>query len=212
MIVDQRGAGISFASGGNGLCYTGDLKIFNNVMINVGLGPPGENGFAEAQVYTFNDSFNTTTVEAYNNLVFGWGDDTAGDLDQAVRIDGSMDSMTYIFQNNIFVATRPDVVSYSGPETTMISGSNNFWYYTGADATTLVPPDWDTLPFTDDPALIMDGLILSLSADSPARNSAVDLPEPILRDVYGRLRDCNAVGPVQFEEACAGAIDSLSGQ
>jgi hypothetical protein len=145
-ILNQTGCGIRI-----GDYVTGENWIYNNVVVNAGLGPnPGGDEAMHVPVYIHPGwEGTTTTIHFYNNTVYG-GSFTGG----AAWASGMVafaytHPFTLDFRNNIIVATVPGVAylnpQLSGPAS---GAENNIWFGAGA------APSWDVNPMAMNPLFV----------------------------------------------------------
>ena len=87
-----------------------------------------------------------------------------------------------------------------------VSGSNNFWYYSGQSPSDAVPPGWSQRSSTEDPKILFDNDRVILEKDSPLAeaveyNQVYDMSEEFvsnLVDIYGVPRPrFGSAGPVE---------------
>lgn len=190
---NQRGIGILI-----GADVTGDNWLYNNVLVNTGLGPefPDGGGFFPLQLQP-GSAYAPTSTDLYvsNNLV--WGASYPGGPDYAVGLvwfaSDPTSPTTLHLQDNIFASTE-DGVEYVDPEASSIAGSShNLWFGAGD------PPPDDGAPVTGDPALADPAAFdFHPTAGSPARGTGVPVEVGAL-DFDGLPRDPAAwsIGPYQ---------------
>lgn len=198
VIINQAGPGIAWAS----QCgWNMDAYIENNIVINAGRPvewdgiDPNTGSQEEPGNIVIRDSGTPPlggllgTVYLRNNILWGMGWDTMGNLGQGcVSMTGSADNVSVVMSHNICVNTRdyPFVGSTNAgaPKLDNFTGGQNVWFW-AAGGTPRATPTWDATPITADPLLTLTGSQIGVGVGSPI----IDLSNTaLLRDIYGRLR------------------------
>ena len=167
VVVNQKGYAITLSASdfdGSDPCWSADVKIFNNVFKNVGHGPTWQKDIGSNSI-SIVDGGLSGTVEIYNNTVYEWSDPENIDNSKygaksghktGLELGGQGDYVTLIVNNNLFY-TPLDVPFFKvAPQLqNNVSGSNNFWYYSGTNPEKAVAPSWDANPFTLNPQVVV---------------------------------------------------------
>lgn len=178
VIINQRGDGILL-----GYYVTGDNWLYNNLVINAGLGPEWMDDpsyHTGIRINTGHENVTQTVVYAYNNTLYGngWSGATfpgeTGSLLIAPRA-----STTVQLSNNIIYSTGEP---YLAGESTSLPATDyrNCWYGNGS------PPAWDTTAINDDPDFVNPAAFnFQLQTDSPCVDTGRDVSSVVTRDILG---------------------------
>jgi hypothetical protein len=172
-VENHRGVGILI-----GADVTGTNWVYNNVLINTGIGPDWSEGMSGHSPMELNpgSAYNTTRATAlyvYQNSIYGTGyADPAYASKPGLISYNPTGTTNFEFKNNIVISTLsgiPYVSSWSAPIT---AGSyHNLWFGAGA------APSWDTGAINSDPLFVNPAAgNYHLQAGSPARDAGLSLP------------------------------------
>jgi hypothetical protein len=199
VVVNQKGAGITFQGGepdtandsDPGICWTTDFLAEYNLLVNVGLGPPDENGISSAGI-VFQDNGMSGIMTIRNNILYGWSDADAVGGDVGIGMSANADGyMTFNITNNIFYSDL-DVLTHNFSASQIasnITATNNVWYYSGSNPARWVTPSWDSAPITIDPSLLFSGVVITNDGLNSKTEKTSGTP-----DIYGTIRDSAFIG------------------
>jgi hypothetical protein len=161
-IINQTGCGIRC-----GDYVVGENHIYNNLIINSGLGPDPTNEYAMHVPLLIHAGWNDTTtlIHCYNNTIVGGG--FVGGQAWASSMVGFFKNHPFQldFRNNIIVSTISGIKYYNDrfdlPDNTV----NNLWFGAGAS------PSWDHQGVAIDP-LFISNTDFRLAENSPAIGQA----------------------------------------
>lgn len=201
VIINQRGAGISisandFAAPIN-FCWSADIEVDNNVLINVGQGVAAEDNVINPNAIVLGGGINSSTVKVRNNTVYGWGENfTSGGINQegfGLSIVFSLADPVVTVANNSFVqnTTNTYLRWFNGSEPNQTVTNTNFW-----NIVTNSGNSNPTYPgnIVSDPLYTINGSQLILSPSSPLINAG---STPVFSvDIYGKPVGTN-VGAIQ---------------
>ncbi|MFM9910548.1 MAG: choice-of-anchor Q domain-containing protein [Chitinophagaceae bacterium] len=145
-ISNQTGCGIRI-----GDYVVGENWIYNNVVVNAGLGPdPSGDQAMHVPVYIHAGWDDTTTlIHFYNNTIYGGG--FTGGAAWSSSMIGFSNAHPYLldFRNNIIVSTVAGIDYLNSSLSTPASGvEKNIWYGAGS------APGWDANPLGINPLFI----------------------------------------------------------
>jgi hypothetical protein len=175
----------------NIMCSSGtvrqDVKVYNNLIVNSGLGPAFPDGGYNGTAVYIGGSTNQSNVYFYNNTIYGYSDTAKGEnFKGAISISRKFGGKVY-FYNNITVDTKGlnyhDAEIDKEPE----EHANNLWYSTVKKMT---PPRWDRHPLFADPKFkdLAKG-DYSLQAGSPAaKKGSPKTNSVVTKDILGTPR------------------------
>lgn len=174
-IVNQRGTGINVRTSDHGdddYCWEVDTQIFNNVIINSGLGPIAElnNGTSPYAIQVGGDILGNFTIE--NNLVYGISDASAREYETPVAISlGQKPASSAVFRNNIVYSHIPMQLLKAS---NTVSKMNNLWFIEGASDAEIVSriDQSDSFDVIGDPLVRFNGAV-ALGESSPAVRAGV---------------------------------------
>jgi hypothetical protein len=196
VVFNQRGTGINVStrdlSAPENFCWANDLEVYNNALINVGLGAPQESGTAPNAIVLDGDA-DISSVKVFNNIVYGYGEVQSVENAQAraIAVNFDLADPTVIVENNIFVQSMTfgeNRMTWIDNFTETVTADNNiFWNLVTGDQNGA--PAWNGSIYAD-PQISLVGSNLSLSATSPALGAGgTTRLDP--RDIYGNLRPAN---------------------
>lgn len=206
VIVDQAGAGIDV---GSDCGWSMNVDIENNVLINVGLAAawdgknPDSSNSPENGGISFRDSGTnglTGTMYVRNNLIYDYtSDGQTNGARGCIALNGNGDSVKIVWTNNIcYTSSNEPFIGYTltaNNKLDNISGSNNAWYDSGNDPSSMNVPTWDAHPITSNPLIDVSGASVMLEKGSPLIDAGAAVP--VTRDVYGDERASTpTIGPV----------------
>jgi hypothetical protein len=201
VIVNQRGDGILL-----GYYVTGDNWVYNNLIVNAGLGPEWSDdpsSHTGLRLDTGHEEVAQTRLYIYNNTLYGNGWSGAawpqtGSL--LISPEALARSTTVYFSNNLVYSTSDPYLA--GESTSLPSGDyRNCWYGVGA------PPAWDTTGIATDPALINPGAFnFQLQNGSPCLDVGRNVSAVIARDLLGVPRPQGSAFDIGAYEAITGTV------
>jgi hypothetical protein len=184
VIANQRGDGIML-----GYYVTGDNWVYNNLVINAGLGPEWVDDpsyHTGIRISTGHENVTPTDVYVYNNTLYGngWSGAVYVDESGSLLVDqGALDRATTVhLSNNVIYSTGEP---YLAGESAALPAEDyrNCWYGDGA------APAWDTTAINADPAFFNAvGLDFRLPGDSPCVDAGVNVSSVVARDLLGLSR------------------------
>jgi hypothetical protein len=201
-IVNQRGDGIMF-----GYYVTGDNWVYNNLIVNAGLGPEWSDDASYhtgIRINTGHETVSQTAVYVYNNTLYGngWSGATLpGETGSVLFDSGALSrSTTIYFSNNIiYSAGEPYLAVESAALPT--GDYRNCWYGNG------VSPAWDTTAINNDPDFINAGFFnFQLQNSSPCIEVGKNVSTVVVRDLLGVLRPQGLAFDIGAYEYVTGTI------
>lgn len=226
VIINQKGYGISVSANDFDVydetsktyssCWSADVKIYNNIIMNVGFGPGWSHDIASNGINIVDRGL-TGTIEISNNTIWGWSDPENIDNVKfgkksghkaGIAIGGGGDSVNLVIKGNVFYSELDVPFFKVEPQLAdNVSGGRNVWYFRGAfTPSKAIQPNWDSSAATFDPQLTIVGSNVSVSNHS----SSVVLAEEAVaeyvasgfvseRDIYGNTRGLSPeLGAVEF--------------
>jgi len=204
-IVNQRGDGILL-----GYYVTGDNWVYNNLIVNAGLGPEWGEGGDDASCHTGlrisagHEAVSQTAVYVYNNTLYGngWSGAFYPGQTGSLLIDPNAlaRSTTVYLSNNIIRSTGEPYLA--GESATLPSGDyRNCWYGAG------VAPAWDTTAINADPAFVnASAFDFQLQNGSPCLDAGKNVSTVVTRDLLGVPRPQGAACDLGAYETIPGAV------
>jgi len=181
VIINQRGDGIML-----GYYVTGDNWVYNNLIVNAGLGPEWTDDASYhtgIHINTGHESITSTAVFLYNNTLYGngWAGAVYPEESGSVLFDpGALSRSTSVyFSNNIIYSTGEQYVA--GESAELPTGDfRNCWYGNG------LSPAWDTTAITNDPNFVSPGIFnFQLQNGSPCIDVGKNVSTVVSRDLFG---------------------------
>lgn len=189
VVKNQRGPGINIDTVDSTepveACWTADYEIYNNVLINVGLGEPADGIPNPNAIRIVGDTINSSII-VKNNTVYGYGEAASlasadGDV---LKLEADLANPTIVVENNSFVQTNTEArIGWLSTTETFTGNFNSFWNTITSDANS--PPAWDNNVITD-PLISQINSILTLGASSPLLDAGTTAAST--RDIYGNPR------------------------
>jgi hypothetical protein len=181
VIINQRGDGIML-----GYYVTGDNWVYNNLIINAGLGPEwidDASYHTGIRINTGHEAVSPTDVYIYNNTLYGNGWSGAalpGETGSVLFDSGALSrSTTVYFSNNIIYSTGEPYLAGESDVLPM-GDSRNCWYGNG------VAPTWDTTAISQDPNFTdASAFNYQLRNGSPCMEVGKNVSTVVDRDLYG---------------------------
>jgi hypothetical protein len=209
VICEQGGAGINIGTntGWNVGCY-----VENNVLIDTGRASDwdGINPDTASAPLTAPIAINDGTpdglpsiVQIRNNLAYRFkADGINTGTEGALTMNGEADVVDVRYNNNLAWNDRDiaffEDVSVNNVQTNNVTGANNAWHYEGATPIKAIEPSWSAAGLTSDPLISLDGAIVTLSSNSPAKAGSNATVPAFLHDIYGVPRPATyTIGPVE---------------
>ena len=198
VIINQKGSGVSIRAvdtDGSAPCWTAGVDIYNNILVNVGLGPLAEPGNGTSPQGIIVGQGTSGDHRIFNNLIYGFSDADSRAHGTPIAISATFKpeagSPNITITNNIVYSTE-DQPFYNG-DTPL--GGQNIWHYTGGTASKALVPSWGQNQSTANPLINLTGLIFATDDNSPVNNNGVSALKN--RDIYGYKRDVgNDIGPM----------------
>ena len=184
VIVNQRGDGIML-----GYYVTGDNWVYNNLIVNSGLGPEWSDDVSYhtgIRINTGHEQVSQTAVYIYNNTLYGngWSGAALPEETGSVLFDsGALSrSTTIYFSNNIIYSTGEPYLAGESAELPSVDYLN-CWYGDG------LSPAWDTTAINNDPNFVGAGVFnFQLQNGSPCMEVGKNVSTVVGRDLLGVLR------------------------
>jgi hypothetical protein len=169
-----------------GYYVTGDNWVYNNLIVNAGLGPEWSDDasyHSGMRINTGHEEVSQTALYIYNNTLYGngWSGATLpGETGSVLFDQGALDrSTTVYFSNNIIFSTGEPYMAGESVELTT-GDYRNCWYGNG------VAPAWDTTAINNDPNFVSAGAFnFQLQNDSPCIDVGKNVSPVVSRDLYG---------------------------
>ncbi|WP_119394782.1 hypothetical protein [Salinibius halmophilus] len=198
VIINQKGSAINIRAGGRTIdgvhqpCWNVDGEIYNNLIINAGLGPVGEeNNGTSPQGITAGAAINGN-FNIYNNTISRVSDPSSRSFPRGGGIQyntpyaialSSSQGATFTVSNNLVYLDYPaPYVAYSADENSTLNLSNNLWYNQAvANNPSLFKASFlEHLPVDSEIAdpLIINELPLHIATDSPTWTGGSSEPVP----------------------------------
>lgn len=195
VVTNQRGAGINVGTrdtvGTQNVCWQPDFEITGNILYNVGLGVPQEDGVVSSQALNVGGDLGGSSLIIKNNIIYGHGEPSSlgVNLDHMVQLSYDFSNPTIDISDNVFVQTS-NLPWFSSTET--YSGSKNLFWSTATSSGNSPPPLTDNI--IADPLLIITDPIFEIGSGSPVLNAGGTTT--CNTDLYGN--DCGTnVGAIQ---------------
>jgi hypothetical protein len=208
VIVNQRGDGIML-----GYYVIGDNWIYNNLIVNAGLGPEwsDDNSYHTGlRINTGHEQIAQTAVYLYHNTLYGngWAGAALPEETGSLLVDpGALERGTTVyFSNNIVYSTGEPYLA--GESAALPAGDyRNCWFNGG------IAPEWDTTAITGDPDFVNTGTSnFQLKNGSPCVDAGKNVSAPVQRDMVGVPRPqglaCD-IGAYEYLSAPAAPVSSL---
>lgn len=202
VIINQRGDGILL-----GYYVTGDNWLYNNLIINAGLGPEWVDDpsyHTGIRINTGHENVTQTVVYVYNNTLYGngWAGATLPGETGSLLIDpGALARSTTVhLSNNIIYSTGEPYLA--GESASLPAGDyRNCWYGDGS------PPAWDATVIDDDPDFVNPAAFnFQLQTDSPCIDVGHDVSSVVTRDVLGVPRPQGTAFDLGAYESVTGTV------
>jgi hypothetical protein len=171
-----------------GYYVTGDNWVYNNLVVNAGLGPEWDDPSYHTgiRINTGHEAITQTAVYFYNNTLYGNGWSGAvfpGETGSLLFDPGALARSTTVdFSNNIIYSTGEPYLA--GESAALSTGDYlNCWYGDGA------APAWDTTAVNDDPDFIGTGVFnFQLQNGSLCQDAGKNVSTVVARDILGVSR------------------------
>ena len=202
-VINQKGAGIHISTRDSGgvknICWEADINIFNNVLINVGLGPTAEENITNPGAIKISGDLGSKNISIVNNTIYGFSDESSRLYDEAKAIVVKLnlasprlelvDNLIYSFGDFTFLDTN---LSLDGVV-------NNVFYTTEKNISvkSIVPNSASNFSFDPDCQLLND-MIYCASVSK-------------LIDAGLNKTDFDIVGSPRVGKSDIGAVEFLSG-
>jgi hypothetical protein len=202
VIVNQRGDGIMI-----GYYVIGDNWLYNNLIVNAGLGPEWTDDSSYhtgIRINTGHELITQTAVYLYNNTLYGNGWSGAalpGETGSLLFDPGALSrSTTVYFSNNIIYSTGEP---YLAGESAALSAANyrNCWHGDGN------APVWDTTAINADPNFVNVGALnFQLQEGSPCIDVGKNVSPVVSRDILGAPRPQGSAFDIGAYEFITGTV------
>ena len=185
IIVHQTGTGINIATesstDGPINCFTMPVEIYNNLLIQPGMGPiPAGTTAIDTLAIGISGFGNKSDIRIYNNTIYGYGDNTIPlenrAIGAAISIGANFNGRVWLLNNIIYDTQDMEHFAIIDNTEKLSESKNNIWY-NGGNGNPSSPPDWDT-PWagqTSNPQFVNPGENdFRLKSTSPAIDSGVE--------------------------------------
>lgn len=204
-VINQKGPGVNVGSRAatGSVCWSVGFEIYNNILINTGLGPADEDA-AELAAIRVGDRGMTSNIKIYNNTIYSYGDSTSLASGRAAiwfyDIGDNSGGVTASISNNIFYDTKGlSFASINGSVFPKVTGSNNLWF-SSATTSNVVPSLFSSNTFLDPLFVNVSENNFRLQAQSPARSHGIDYSTIYHTDFSGNQRAQGSfdLGAIQY--------------
>jgi len=194
VIVNQRGDGILM-----GYYVTGENWIYNNLIVNAGLGPEWTETSYHTGIHldTGHENVASTDIYCYNNTLYGCGFSGAalpGETGHILITAEALQRSNIHFSNNIIYSTGEPYIA--GESSTLTAGDHrNCWFGKGTG------PGWDTGAINADPKFASTSAKdFQLQSTSPCIDAGIDVLSVVARDLLGvkRIKGAIDLGPYEY--------------
>ncbi len=201
-IVNQKGAGIHVstndASGVKNVCWETDISIYNNVLINVGLGPAAEDNVVNAGAIKIGGDLGSDFIEIYNNTIYGYSDASsrANSNPVALSVNTNLDfgSPVLSIENNFIYALGD--YDYLETNLTISVFNNNLFYTTSANPNNALMPNIGANNLSSNPQCVLSGQYIDCLGTSPLVDSGLNRTP---HDIYGINRGTiSDIGAIEY--------------
>jgi hypothetical protein len=195
VVINQKGTGINIftrdVSEVNGICWSNNIQVTQNLLVNVGLGPVAEpaNGTSPNGILIGGD-INAPSVIVDGNTLYGYSapNSTITAAAQGLVLNfSSKVNPPVTVKNNCFWNNR-DVSWLSNTKPANTTLTNNVFFNTAGYTTAVVPAG----QLTADPVCSPVGPKMAIAATSPLVNAGVSKTHS--RNIYGQVQ--NNIGAV----------------
>lgn len=149
VVVNQRGNGIASSTDGTPDCLTNPVEIYNNLLVDAGLGPAWVSDSVTTTAINFGGAGNKSHIKVKNNTIYGYGDPTVPLTRSTGRaalfvMPAATFGGTLEFSNNlVFDKKGLDFANIgAGSEAKILAAVDNLWY--SAATPTKAAPSWGT--------------------------------------------------------------------
>ena len=183
VILNQRGDGILL-----GYYVTGENWIYNNLIVNAGLGPDwldDPSYHTGVRINTGHEEGGQTTVHFYNNTLYGsgWAGAVPGESGGILVSPEALTLSTTVYLSNNIIYSTGEPYLASESTSLPVGDYRNCWYGLGP------PPDWDTAAIHDDPDFVDAAAFnFRLQTGSPCIDAGRDAKSIVPRDILGTSR------------------------
>lgn len=203
-IRNQRGSGINIYTSdhdGIGACWEANSHIFNNILINTGLGPVAEinNG---TQPYGISIGGNINgNFYIYHNLIYGVSDHLSREYQSpyALRIRNEISNTEVLIENNI-IQTNFKMNMISKETSIDVLERNNIWFFGDDFENSLSSEEFSNISgdsIVMDPKISFKNEKPYISEDSPAIGKATSSNLKVNSDFFGKIVGAiNNIGPL----------------
>lgn len=203
-IINQKGAGINIGTtdrgGEKNYCWEADVEVFNNLLINVGLGPAGEEKVTNAGAIRIGGDMGSQKVSVYNNTIYGYSDEGSRlfDAPKAIEINYFLTTPNISVVNNLVYSFG----DYDFLKTNVsISEQKNNLYYTTADS-----PKFAIAPLAGQNLIVDPQCSVNISTVNCSQSSSV-IDAALLKaeyDIYGNYRGSKPdIGAIEYDNGGA---------
>ncbi len=180
VINGQKGSGISLgAKNSKGICWTVAAKIYNNVLINTGLGPADENGVASNAIGIVDKGLKSD-IQIYDNKIYNWASPELAGRKTAIQVSGNQDNVRIDISRNLFYTDKDFRFEYNDHHLQdNLKGSHNIWFSKATSAKNTIIPSWEKSPYDFDPQLVVSRSLLvsnDVVENDVVKDESLELP------------------------------------
>ncbi len=134
LVRNQRGAGIHVYTadrdGPKNKCWEADVSIYNNLLVNVGIGPLGEERVTNAGAIRLVGDIDSSKVDIFNNTIYEFSDEVSRlyDTPKAISVNLNISKASLNVENNIVYSTGDYTLFDTNLDDVSVSG--NIFYST----------------------------------------------------------------------------------
>ena len=203
-IINQKGAGIHVStrdrSGTRNICWEADIEIYNNVLINNGLGPAAEDNVTYSGAMRITGDMGSSIVNIYNNTIYGYSDASARLYRDPYGMEinfGLVDPEINVWNNLVFADGDYEFINTNESFSTF---ANNVFYTTASNPTKAVIPS--LTPSALDDNTLIDPQCSEVSGHLQCAENSPLIAQGVSGssfDIFGNVRAVNAdIGAYQL--------------
>lgn len=203
IIVNQKGAGIHIKtvdrSSPLNPCWSADVEVKGNILVNVGLGPVAElNNGTAPQGIDVGGHMTPATVVVEDNLLYGYADESGLEHGTGIgiRLGFRFNQPKIVLRNNVFWNDRDLPWLELGNNTGNLIADANLFHNTAGNIQAVVPT-WPNTLVADPGLTVTDGFV-EVAGDSPLLDSGADTGNDL--GIYGGDGAVsNNIGPIEVQ-------------